>query len=624
LNGLRSILSAALTFSGASSIIEISNSFTALQNRLRQVAGSTDTVTDSWNKLLTIANNSYSTIDSTVDLYFRVAQAYKAWGESAEKAYGFTELFQKAAILSGSTMQTTSQAVYQFSQALNKGKLDGDEFRSVLEGLPYVATLIQKSLGVTRKELYAMSKDGQISVDRIKQAFEEAAGTIQKDWQNINPTIGMAMSILRNNWIDFIGDIQNSTGVFSGIAEVIILVANNFTALAIAMAPVAITMAFMAGRLGIGLLVTGLKDMNETLKLAAAAQWLFNAAVSANPYVIVGAAIAAIVIGLAYFRNEIGLTNENLTWLWNTAVSTFTYMLTTLNPIGLVLNAIVTQFTTWKDVFAAIGNIAKAVGQTIVSVFQSIVKGVASAAAYIKKSLAPVFSDLMELVVNFAGLINDLINLFVDALGPAIKAMQPVFKAVWDFIEPALSKMIQLISDIWDGWKIIGAYLKGSFFSVIKDVFDGWIIIIKNVIKFINDLISALRAALALMKATGQGGAGTGGGGGGGAHYGAQFYAGEFASGGQFKVGGNNSGRDTTPVSFRAERGERVTVETKKQQRSNDNSPAVANVNVPVQITNVFDLNMIPTALGTEEGRRAVVNAVVASRDEVNAILGVR
>lgn len=623
LNGLRSILSAALTFSGASSIIEMANSFTALQNRLRQVTSESDSVTESWNRLLNIANSSYSTIDSTVDLYFRVAQAYKAWGESAEKAFEFTELFQKAAILSGSTMQTTSQAVYQFSQALNKGKLDGDEFRSVLEGLPYVATLIQKSLGVTRKELYAMSKDGEISVDRIKQAFEEAAGSIQKDWKNITPTIGMALTVLKNNWTDFIGDIQNSTGVFTVIAKLIILVADNFKLLAIAMTPVALALAVMAGRLGLGLVVTGFKDMYSIVQALIPLVTAFNAVMWANPYLIVAAAIIAVVAAVVYFRNELGLTNEVLGIIWSTAVSVFTFILTTLNPIGLLLNTIVTQFTTWKDVFNAIGAIAKTVGQAIINMAKSIVKVVKDLAAYISKSLAPVFSELANLAKNFFGLIMDIVDLIKDQFVSAIKEVGTTFKPVWDYIKPSLEVMIKLLGDIWEGWKIIASYLKGAFSGIIKDVFEGWIIIIRKVIQFVNDLISSLKAAIALMKAAGGGGGG-GGGGAKGAHYGAQFYAGEFASGGQFKVGGTNSGRDTTPVAFRAERGERVTVETKKQQRYSENGMTAANVNVPVSIINVQDPNMVPMANMTERGQRSIVNAIIANRDEINAELGVR
>ena len=94
---------------------------------------------------------------------------------------------------------------------------------------------------------------------------------------------------------------------------------------------------------------------------------------------------------------------------------------------------------------------------------------------------------------------------------------------------------------------------------------------------------------------------GEGGGGTAGANYGLQGYAGEFNSGGGFKVGGTGAGRDTTAVAFRANRGERVTVETKKQQRQNDNGITAANVNVPVSITNVFYPTAMISALDSSE-----------------------
>ncbi|HEX9430258.1 MAG TPA: hypothetical protein VF944_07740, partial [Candidatus Bathyarchaeia archaeon] len=115
---------------------------------------------------------------------------------------------------------------------------------------------------------------------------------------------------------------------------------------------------------------------------------------------------------------------------------------------------------------------------------------------------------------------------------------------------------------------------------------------------------------------------GGGGGGGGGAHYGAQFNAGEgFANGGSFGVGGTGVGRDTTPVAFRAERGERVTVETKKQQRANDNQ-GETKVNVPVNVTSIFDLSSIPLVNESATGQRSIINVVRANREEINAILG--
>jgi tape measure domain-containing protein len=622
LNGLRSILAAALTFSGTHQIIETIDNFTALQNRLRQVSDASNTVSQSWSRLLQIANNSYSTIDSTVNLYFRVVQAYKAWGESADKAYHFTDLFQKAALLSGSTMQTTSQAVYQFSQALNKGKLDGDEFRSVLEGLPYVASLIQKELGVTRAQLYEMSADGKISLSRIKDAFENAAKTIQSDWRNITPTIGMALAVLQNQWVDFIGRIQTSTGVFSLVARSILLIANNFDTLAIALSPVVVSLAFLAGRLGLGLVVVGLRDMALALRAVIPAVISFNAILLANPLILIGTLIAGAVAALVYFRNEIGLTDEVLLGLWETAKETFNSIWSFVMPLISGIGEVLSYFLKWNIAFQAISAVARLTKDDISSMFKAIMAAVTSTVTYVVQAVAPLFQSLNAMAEAFTLLIIELVQVHFELLMEAINAVLPAFRTVWNFIEPAMKKFGSLLSEIFQGWQIMASWFTANFLPTIKDVFEGWIIILRKVIDFVTALIETLRTAINLMKQM----AGLGGGGGGapGAYYGAQFYAGEFAKGGQFKVGGTGAGRDNTPVAFRAQRGERVTVETRKQQRQADNQNSGSpEVNVPLNITNVIDPSMMLKAMQTNAGGRTFVNVIKDNRDEIASILGV-
>lgn len=622
LNSLRAILAAALTFSGVGAIVQVADTFTVLQNRLRQVAQEGEAVGDSWQRLMQIANSSYSTIDGTVNLYFRVAQAYKAWGESAEEAYEFTELFQKAAILSGSSMQTTAQAVYQFGQALNKGKLDGDEFRSVLEGLPYVATLIQKELGVTRAELYELSASGKISVDRLTQAFTNAAEVIQNDWKNITPTIAMAMTVLSNNWTDFVGKVQTSTGIFTVAAYAILAIANNFEILAIALAPVAAAFVWLAGRLGIGLVVMAFRDLGEVLKLATAAQWLFNAAVSANPYVIAAVAITALVSLIIYFRNEIGLTNERLSGLWAAITNTFTYLMGLLTSVFTYVGQISAAFYEWVTSFTAINAAVSALVKLVINSFKSMIKSVVDTAQAIADSMVPVWEQITELASNLYGLIKDLVDLIVDSWLQVFKDLTPAWNTLYSAMKPGLDFIFDMVGKIYEGLKFLGEYLNGPFFKVIRVVFEGWMFILEKIFNFINKMIAALRTAIALLRQL-QGAGSGGGGGGGGAHYGAQFKAGEgFATGGQFKVGGTGAGRDTTPVAFRAERGERVTVETKKQQRQADNAGGSTSVNVPVQVVNVLDPAMMVAAMSSAAGERVVTNIIKANRDEVTRILG--
>ena len=625
LNSLRAMLSAALTFSGAARVMETIDTFTQLQNRLKLVSNGMEEVNTKWNELLQIANKSYSSIDSTVNLYYRVAQAYKSWGESADAAMKFTDLFQKSAILSGSTMQTTAQAVYQFSQALNKGKLDGDEFRSVLEGLPYVANIIQKSLGVTRKELYELSKDGKISVDRIKEAFESAADTINKDFSTVTPTIAMAIVTLKNQWTSFVGDVQTSTGIFSALAYGIIAIANNFHLLAAALTPVATMMAFMAGKLIIGLMVTGFKDMYAAVSRLIPVITALNAVMWANPYVLVAAAISAIILAIVYFRNEIGLTDEVLSSLWLTIQTFFNYLSSTLQPFIDGFMRLAENVTEWALSFEAVRAIASVTMSDIANWFNNIIDIVVETAKYIYNEFKPVFDALGEMVSAYIGLVKEIYGVYKDSVVPILKVLLQAYKGMWVFLEPVLVTTINLISDILIGWTNIANYLSTVFGPGVKAVFEGWIFIIKSVISFINTLINALRTALALMRQVTGSGGGAGNGAAKGANYGFQGYAGEFNTGGAFKVGGTGAGRDTTPVAFRANRGERVTVETKKQQRANDNSVGASapEVSVPLEIINVLDPNLIIAANQSAKGQRTIVNAIKDNRDEIQAILGV-
>jgi tape measure domain-containing protein len=624
LNSLRGILAAALTFSGANQIVEVIDNFTALQNRLKLVSDGSQEVATSWTQLMNIANSSYSTIDSTVNLYFRVAQAYKSWGESAQSAMKFTDLFQKSAVLSGSSMQTTSQAVYQFSQALNKGKLDGDEFRSVLEGLPYVANIIQKSLGVTRAELYELSKSGKISVDRLKVAFEEAAKTINSDFAKLTPTIGMALTVLKNNWVDFIGTVQTSTGLFSGFAYLILGIANNFGLLAIALTPVAASLAFLGGRLALGLVVTGFRDMAAVIRTLIPVIIAMNTALWANPYLLIVGLVIALVAAIVYFRNELGLTNEVLLKVWEVTKMVFNYIWGVVTSTVTTIGQLVYIIGDWIIGFLRIKEITVFLGKTLTTMFTVAVASAKAFVSYISKALGPVFQSVINLVKSLVNLFIKIGSILIDDLTPGLKVMHNGFKVLWSYVEPSLKKFVSLLGDIFQGWKNIGSWLAQNFGPIVKAVFEGWIFIIVKVINFIAKLVNMLEKAFALMKAVGGGGgAGSGGGSGGGANYGAQFYAGEYNNGGGFKVPGTGAGRDTTPVAFRANRGERVTVETKRQQRTNDNQAVATNVNVPVAVNNFFDPSMVPAANESSAGQRSITNVIKANREEIARILGV-
>lgn len=93
---------------------------------------------------------------------------------------------------------------------------------------------------------------------------------------------------------------------------------------------------------------------------------------------------------------------------------------------------------------------------------------------------------------------------------------------------------------------------------------------------------------------------------------------GSFATGGQFTVGGK-SGIDANNINMNVTKGERVTIETMKQQRANDNGPAAAPI-IKQKIVNQFDVREFVSAMDSDEGEDVIMNVITRRKADVAQI----
>ena len=90
----------------------------------------------------------------------------------------FSNLVGKSLKIAGADIQQADAAMLQLTQAMASGRLQGDEFVSVLENAPMIAQAIAKHMGVTMGQLKEMSSKGAITSNIIKAAVFSAADDI--------------------------------------------------------------------------------------------------------------------------------------------------------------------------------------------------------------------------------------------------------------------------------------------------------------------------------------------------------------------------------------------------------------------------------------------------------------
>lgn len=101
--------------------------------------------------------------------------AKDAFGGNTDEMIAFTELLNKQFSLVGATPWEKSAASYQLTQAMASGRLQGDEFRSIIENAPMLAQTIQEYMGLTGAAFKEASRDGLITASVIKNALFSVA-----------------------------------------------------------------------------------------------------------------------------------------------------------------------------------------------------------------------------------------------------------------------------------------------------------------------------------------------------------------------------------------------------------------------------------------------------------------
>ncbi|MDO5096721.1 MAG: tape measure protein [Peptostreptococcaceae bacterium] len=137
--------------------------------------------------------------------YFETAASIAKLGVTAKKAFSgtdeivaFSELLNKSFKISGASAQEQAAGVYQLTQAMASGRLQGDEFRSIIENAPLLAQAISDYAGVSQAKLKEMSSDGQISANLIKNALFASADEIENRFNQMPMTFRDIFTSMQN------------------------------------------------------------------------------------------------------------------------------------------------------------------------------------------------------------------------------------------------------------------------------------------------------------------------------------------------------------------------------------------------------------------------------------------
>lgn len=189
----------------ARALVDLADGYSSMVARLRVATqGQLEFVT-ALGSARTMAAQYQLPLRETASLYTRLLGALRPLGGGLTEANVATEALLASLKISGATVAESGSAILQFSQALGRGALQGEEFNAIAEAAPRLLDALAQGMGKPRDQLKALAEQGALTTSAIVTALRKSLPQLRAEAAQIPATIGGALQGVQDKWLEFVG-----------------------------------------------------------------------------------------------------------------------------------------------------------------------------------------------------------------------------------------------------------------------------------------------------------------------------------------------------------------------------------------------------------------------------------
>lgn len=443
----------------AVSAVKTTDQLTQLRARINLINDGSQSTAEIMDKVFSAANRSRGSFLDMADSVAKLNMLAKDAFTSNDEAIYFVEQLNKQFKIAGAGVQETTSAMYQLTQAMAAGKLQGDEFRSIMENAPMLAQSIAQEMGLSVGQLKEMSSQGLITADIIKNALFASAEETNAKFAEIPMTFQDIGTKLQNDLIaafqpvmEELGNMTSSDAFMSVLNEL----AFSFKVVA---AAAQVSIAIIKGAFsGLSVVITTIKNIvSSFVQLFVTSMPLITAAI-----IGVSAAFLAQKAIIASHNTMLALLTVRTTLV--TAASVI--LGGAIGAVGLAFGAFRAIAMTTQAVIMAIrtANIASAVAMGVAKVATLALSGATAILnAIMMANPIPIFVGALMTLVAVFGLSRAAAGGFSETLSEVFSTI--VHTAVWGVnkIIEALNWLIAKLNSVGDK---VAKFFGGTFTAI--------------------------------------------------------------------------------------------------------------------------------------------------------------
>lgn len=537
---------AAIATTGGAALIKQSDAYSGIQARLKLINDGQQTVDEFNKKIFDSADRARGNYQDMADIIGKLGITAGDAFKSNDEILQFSELMSKSFKVGGASAQEQSAAMYQLTQAMASGKLQGDEFSSISENAPMLAKAIADEMGVSMGQLKEMSSEGKITSDVIKSALFNSSDAINAQFAEMPLTFAEATTKIKNTITQKLapafeklsGWLNSDEGkaAFDKVGDAVARVAEKVPALIDG-----VKLVFEGAKklfefikkhqdviIFIGTFVVALSGLMTVVSTVAGVfsalagfAGLFGGAVAITTVGWIIAAIAALVaVGVLLYKNwdtvkaktiEVwNIIKEKVSGAWQSIKAAFSRAGDFFAEVWEKVKAPFIAAAQWfndtviQPVVAIFSSIISKIGEIFSTIWQIIAALFGVAAQWFNDTVVqPLIGFFAPIVETIGGFFRGLWTGITEIFGSVVGWFSEKFTQAWEAIKAVFVPVGEFFAGVWETIKSmftsigtkIGEAVSGAFKTVVNAVLtfaeskiNGFINGINAVVGMVNKL----------------------------------------------------------------------------------------------------------------------------------------
>ena len=221
MQALYKIAAAYVTLGTLKALAAMADLYGQNADRIKNATASAEEYAMVQERLLKTANGTYRALSEAQEVYLATSDVLKDLGYNTSQVLDITDSFSYALVRDAARADQATNAMDAYAKALQKGRVEGDAWASIMAATPSIVTGIAEATGKTAQEIRKLGVEGKLSVEALNEGLLRSLETNKKAADDMSVSTQDAVTAMRNSLTVFIGKVDEASGASGTFAETV-------------------------------------------------------------------------------------------------------------------------------------------------------------------------------------------------------------------------------------------------------------------------------------------------------------------------------------------------------------------------------------------------------------------